>query len=307
MDPLVSIVIPTYNRTSYLLKTLMSLARQSENRFEVIVVDDGSEKSSRDDVQKIERDYDLSYVRTGRRGRASARNRGIERAVGEVILFLDDHTQAHYRLVEEHLRAHRGRVGRGGYRGRIEYVDDFLDPVCYWAPRLFRSLHSRIYQNSPIVDFGTHNLSVSRAVIDRVGPFDERFTLYGGEDQEFGIRIREAGFKLGFLPKALAFNIRIPKGTAGALDRAIESGRMAALLAVTHPRYRARMGLNLVNRLVYAGGTSRRLYDSYLRDRERRDGEKALPSSRRLRRSFFILSFSERLEELRKDPEKPVT
>ncbi len=88
---LVSVVIPTFNRVEALRRTLASLCDQalSVERYEVIVVDDGSS----DGTEKIAAEpfhFPLRYNRQSNRGATAARNAGALAARGEVLVFLDD-------------------------------------------------------------------------------------------------------------------------------------------------------------------------------------------------------------------------
>ncbi len=85
MKPLVSVIIPTYNRKNFLEEALESVFSQDYRPLEVIVVDDGST----DDTPKLATRYPIKYIRGPRRGPAAARNRGISVSHGEFVAFLD--------------------------------------------------------------------------------------------------------------------------------------------------------------------------------------------------------------------------
>ena len=89
--PEVSVVIPTYNRLAFLRDTLTSLAQQTfpAERFEVIVVDDGS----MDETKSITAErypFAFQYVRQANQGDAEARNTGARASQADVLVFLDD-------------------------------------------------------------------------------------------------------------------------------------------------------------------------------------------------------------------------
>ena len=264
MNTEVSVIIATHNRKAFLSKTLLSFNNQNYSNFEVIVIEDGSKYNQKQIIQNLNLNYKIKYHYIENRGRAGARNFGISNSNGEILLFFDDHSQPVTYLIEEHVRNHLKHNKYGGFRGRIEYSDAYKSVVNYRKPRFFENLHNIVVQNSPIINFGTHNLSVRRKILEDVGTFDEEFTLYGAEDQEFGIRIKKAGYKLGYLPKALVYNIKIPKNTEATYNRAIESGKMAALLIKKHPEYKGKMGLNIFNNMIYKNDRNYHLYTDYL-------------------------------------------
>lgn len=87
--PLISVIIPFYNDEQYLLRAVKSVLNQSYTNFEVIIVDDGSEKGL-DDITNLFKDPRLFYYRyLPHRNANVARNFGIEKAVGEYIAMLD--------------------------------------------------------------------------------------------------------------------------------------------------------------------------------------------------------------------------
>lgn len=89
--PKMSVIIPVYNTEKYIEKCLESLAGQTMQDFEVIIVNDGSTDNSK----KVIKDYmknsnlDIRYLEKENGGLASARNYGVERALGKYISFLD--------------------------------------------------------------------------------------------------------------------------------------------------------------------------------------------------------------------------
>ncbi|MBU1630956.1 MAG: glycosyltransferase, partial [Candidatus Omnitrophica bacterium] len=87
-NPLVSVIIPTYNRALTLQATIQSVLRQTYKEFEIIVIDD----DSRDDTEQIINNFNdkkIIYIRQDHKGASFARNKGIENAKGEYIAFLD--------------------------------------------------------------------------------------------------------------------------------------------------------------------------------------------------------------------------
>jgi glycosyltransferase involved in cell wall biosynthesis len=90
--PLVSVVVPTYNRAGTVVKAIDSILHQSYSRLEVVVVDDGSTDNTIQVLKEAQsKDARLLYCgNTGGKGCAGARNTGISMATGEYVAFLDD-------------------------------------------------------------------------------------------------------------------------------------------------------------------------------------------------------------------------
>jgi glycosyltransferase involved in cell wall biosynthesis len=103
-NPLVSVVIPTCNRALLLSKTLESLKIQSYKNIEIIVVDDNSSQNT----QQLVSSFDLSIIYTRfsqNQGPSVTRNKGIQLAKGDFVLFLDDDDLLHPSHIEEMVTA----------------------------------------------------------------------------------------------------------------------------------------------------------------------------------------------------------
>lgn len=104
-----TVVIPVFNRAKRLREALRSVIAQSDQDFEVIVVDDGSADSPDTVVREIA-DPRIAIFRQANRGGGAARNLGIDRARGELIAFLDSDD----RYLPHHLASMRRLLQRAG-------------------------------------------------------------------------------------------------------------------------------------------------------------------------------------------------
>ncbi len=87
-QPLVSVIIPTYNRDTYLLQAIESVVNQTYTHIEILVVDDGSSVPyAKDFCDRFEK---CNYYYKENGGLSSARNFGVSKAKGDYIAFLDD-------------------------------------------------------------------------------------------------------------------------------------------------------------------------------------------------------------------------
>ena len=91
-DQLISVIIPTYNRSSLISDAIQSVLNQSHRNIEIIVVDDGSTDNTKTVVDSFK--GAARYIVTDHRGPAHARNAGMRAAAGEYIAFLDSDTWA---------------------------------------------------------------------------------------------------------------------------------------------------------------------------------------------------------------------
>ena len=87
-QPLITVVIPLYNKAATISSTLVSIVAQTYEKLEIIVVDDGSTDSSVSRVRQFN-DSRLRLVKQRNRGQSAARNNGIELSQGEYVAFLD--------------------------------------------------------------------------------------------------------------------------------------------------------------------------------------------------------------------------
>lgn len=233
-EPDVSIIIPTYNRKESLLRTLDSLARQTypADRYEVIVVDDGSTDGTRE-TTKGSFPFHLRYIRQCNQGSAFARNTGARNARGRLLIFLDDDmtVEPDYvaGLVEEHYR-HSRIIGMGT-------VYSYIPANATVFARVYAQLPTT---NSPspngafvtFTDCGTANLSVERADFFEIGMMHDVAgdgpTWWG--DVDFGYRAARLGFRFRRSGKAICHH-----RDYGIRDLATASSRAqkAACMAVT--------------------------------------------------------------------------
>src|SRR5215204_6521228 len=103
MKPLVSVVIPVYNRPELLVRSLRSAANQTIRDLEILVVDDGSTVDIRPSLSKLDDPRIRILQHPSRRGASSARNTGIDAARGQYVAFLDSDDYWRDRKLERQL------------------------------------------------------------------------------------------------------------------------------------------------------------------------------------------------------------
>ncbi len=196
--PALSVVIPTYGRGEAALRLLDNLARQSlpEDRFVVIVVDDGSVPAVPLDPARYP--YRCTAVWQPNRGPAAARNRAITLARAPLTLILNDDAVPAPNLLEKHLEAHRGIDPRLAVLGTFQFTEKALDgafvrvlansDLLFNFPRL---------QHGAVLDwtfFWTCNISLATDRLRSVDGFDARtFDRAICEDVELGMRLEREG------------------------------------------------------------------------------------------------------------------
>src|SRR5690554_3168461 len=87
--PLFSIVIPTFNRASYITKAIESVINQTINDWELIIIDDGSSDNTFEVIKPYLLDQRIKYQYQINQERSIARNNAVKISLGEYICFLD--------------------------------------------------------------------------------------------------------------------------------------------------------------------------------------------------------------------------
>lgn len=241
------------NRKGILEKTLMSLTDQTwpADRFEVVVVDDGSTDGTSDMVESLQSKvpYRLVLRTQPHGGLATARNTGIRASSGAVMLYIDDDVLAHPRLVEEHLRIHK-LYDKCVCNGWVNHVPE---PVRPDKPTFTMADISTSF-------FWTSNVSVKMKHLIWAGMFDEEFKEYGWEDQELGLRLMELGLVKRNNYDAIGFHVKAPPKPVnidGAIAQAQAKARTALVYISKHPRHRSRFATGLhAPRLAWAAFTN---------------------------------------------------
>lgn len=191
--PTVSVVVPTYNRASFIDGAVSSVLGQSHRNLECIVVDGGSTDGTREVLGAIADDR-LHVMRRERRlGLSNARNAGIERATGKYILFLDDDDRLYDGAIERFLAALEGAQSRfpGAFSG-CTLVDDGTMRRTRSVPAGPLTLQGFARRN---VVGGPSGTIFDRDVFTTVGTFDESYSAR--EDADFYVRYLQRYSLLG--------------------------------------------------------------------------------------------------------------
>ena len=203
-----SIIVPVFNRPDEVDELLQSLVGQTLKDFEVVIVEDGSEKPCKDVCDKYAGKIDLKYFMKKNSGPGQSRNYGAERANGEYLIVLDSDVV----LPEDYLKAVDDELRR-------EPADAFGGPDC--AHDSFTETQKAIsYSMTSFFTTGgirggkkkldkfyprSFNMGIRRDVYMRLGGFSKmRF----GEDIDFSIRIFKAGCKCRLFPEAWVWHKR---------------------------------------------------------------------------------------------------
>ncbi|GLK99202.1 glycosyltransferase [Dactylosporangium matsuzakiense] len=231
-EPLrISVVIPSYNagpQVTRLLRCLALCELDPGDSIEAVVVDDGSHDDTAERLAALELPFPLVNLflpRTSASSRAVARNAGIGKASGDVVLMADADQIVTPAFVAAHARYHRlrGDLVVAGPRGDLadgpvdeerlarEFTFDAMPAVLGWDGRdQVMELFSENFNNLATCWHYAFscNLSVRREHLLAIGGFDEGFRGWGLEDSELGYRLRRRGLAFAFQRDAVSFQTR---------------------------------------------------------------------------------------------------
>jgi GT2 family glycosyltransferase len=199
------VVVPTYNRLERLHRVLQSLAEQDiDEPFEVIVVSDGSTDGTDHYLQGDELPLPITTCLQENQGPAGARNTGVERASGDLVVFIDDDVVAEAGLLRCHRDAHRRLGERAVVIGpMLNPPDHAMSPWIRWEQAMLAKQYDDMldgkYRATPR-QFYTGNASVRREHLMAVGGFDTAFRR--AEDIELAFRLADHGLSFHFEPEA---------------------------------------------------------------------------------------------------------
>ena len=226
----VSVIIPAYNAASTIAGCIKSvLAQSTSEKFEILVVDDGST----DDTALIAMRYPkVRVLRQENAGASAARNLGAREARGWILCFIDADCTATPHWMDSLAQAIRG--GADGAKGtlltsqpeavarftQIEYEDRYDRMLA--RPRIdFIDMGSAAYRRDVVLGIGE-------------GGFDTSYPGASVEDQEFSFRLAKLGCDLRFVPEATVYH-RHPTTLRAYVRRKFNIGRWKVMVHARHP------------------------------------------------------------------------
>jgi serine acetyltransferase/GT2 family glycosyltransferase len=233
-----SVVIAVYNRGPSVLTLLEQLASQTLafDRFEVVVVDDGSAVPIRDVVDASRFPFALTLCAQPNQGPAAARHRGITLARAPLVLSLDDDMRVAPGFLAAHLEAHEGALTPRVVLGRLRAPDGHPLRLFerYQLAQLDR-LARRVAADPTQLQGGdvySGNVSFARALYFSVGGFDQSFRI--SEDAELGIRFEQAGATLVICEAAWAGHASDHTEVRSWMSRSVAYGHADSRVAQKH-------------------------------------------------------------------------
>lgn len=205
--PYFSVIVPVYNRRDEVRDLLESLACQSLQNFEAIIVEDGSSDPCKDIVESFAGRVDVQYHYKDNEGRSIARNYGIERAKGEYFIFFDSDCVIpadYFKTLTARLEEHYVPCFGGPDAAHDSFTD--VQKAINFSMTAFLTtggIRGGKVQMEKFVP-RSFNMGYSRQVWKKVGGFREMFS----EDIDMSTRIRKGGFEISLIRDAFVYHKR---------------------------------------------------------------------------------------------------
>lgn len=211
--PQLSIIIPTHKRSKILARCIEHIEQQTiADDLEVIVVSDGHDDKTSALFKKSTWQVPVKFLEISKSQQGTARNRGVKDATSPLCLFIGDDALLEPNACEAHVQAHKQQQAVLGFTTWDPSAD--ITPVMRWLeqsgwqfayPKIAEYAHTTIPQSIQHRFAYTINISLPTALA-RKFPFREDITMYGWEDIEWGMRLRNAGVRLFYEPRARALH-----------------------------------------------------------------------------------------------------
>lgn len=234
--PLISVIIPTYRREEPLKDTLEDVLKQDYPSFEVLVIDqtDNHSPDMQIYLEKLAETGKISWFRVNWASLPGARNYGVRRAKGEIVLFLDDDVQLPERYLYSHALNYHKDPQLGAVAGRVfdrmkladsqkVYQSDYtiedlppeaMDPGIAWYH--IDLVHTTKPQR--VISTRGCNMSFRRDIFTKYNLwFDEQFRGSAvREESDFCLRMRQTGYYIWYDPQA--YLVHLGEETGGCHD-----------------------------------------------------------------------------------------
>lgn len=210
----VSVIIPTYNRNKILVQTIKSVLEQKFSNFELLIVDQ-SEKHDKQTQSFLDNlsDDKVRYYKVFPPSLPAARNFGLKKAKGDIIIYIDDDVLLDQGFIEAHADSYQQR-DVVCVAGRVVQKDKpITDTLLYFRKTGFGA-GSLNYPKFAYAETALGcNMSYKKEVLLRIGGFDTNFIGNAiGEESDVSFKLRKQGYKILFNPNASLFHLYYQSG-----------------------------------------------------------------------------------------------
>ncbi|MDD3296484.1 MAG: glycosyltransferase [Candidatus Omnitrophica bacterium] len=213
----VSIVIPTYERHDSLKNLLQDILRQRYDDFEVIIVNQGLSFPKELGEILTANKSKIRLFNDDMQNSAHARNKGIRKAEGEIVISCDDDIRIEQDFIQNHVKEYKNKY-IGAVSGRVLCANDIPTSKIKKVGEI-RKYDGKVTANFN-ADFKTEiehaygcNVSFRKELLLRVGGYDERLIGTSSfDDADVSFKIRKLGYRIVFEPLAEAVHLQARGG-----------------------------------------------------------------------------------------------
>lgn len=206
----ISLAIATYNRPDYLKKCIDSISQLivSNNRLEVVIVDDGSTQEYNIESLQKKCPFKIKYVKKEHSGICATKNRAIEESSGDFIAFLDDDMFVSPLWISQLMSGFTNDNIAGVGSTVLTYPDEFY--LTKYSD--YRELVRRPFRDSTgeILNLLTGSACIKKSVLEKIGGFNQKQSdkgiTFGGDDVDITWMIRNEGYQLNYVEDAITFH-----------------------------------------------------------------------------------------------------
>ncbi|ACB49604.1 glycosyl transferase, family 2 [Crocosphaera subtropica ATCC 51142] len=241
--PSISIIIPSYRREQILKDTLEDVLKQDYPHFEILVVDQTAshDPTIQSYLENLANTNKIKWFRVSWASLPAARNYGVRRSQGDIIIFIDDDVQLPANYLYSHTKIYQEKSEIGAVAGRVldrmkladaEKINDSEDPYTIemlppeaMDPGIAWYYIDLVHTTKPQEVISTRgcNMSFRREVFTKYNVwFDERFRGNAvREESDFCLRLRQTGYKIWYEPDA--YLVHLGEETGGCHDMSTRS------------------------------------------------------------------------------------
>ena len=205
--PMISVVIPLYNKRNHIIRTVDSVLAQTFTDYELIIVDDGSSDGSPNLVENQRGDH-IKLIRQANEGVSSARNHGVKAAKGDLIAFIDADDTWEPHFLAEISAMHSSFPEADCFATSYQFVvneDQFHNPKIRLSSRMNKPDLLEDYfkvSSSGDLPFMMSSFCIKRTFFKQLKGFPEGVAM--GEDQALFVKAALKG-KIAYSPSVLSF------------------------------------------------------------------------------------------------------
>ncbi len=231
MNPLISVIIPTFNRAHVLLRAVDSVLKQSYKNFELIVIDDGSTDHTDELLSSYVREGKIQYLKQENKGVSSARNFGVKSSKGDWLAFLDSD--------DEWLKGKlQKQVDLLGERPDLRLVHGEELWIRHGKRVNQKKIHQKfggfIYEKClPLCLISPSAVIIERKLYEEMGGFDEEFIVC--EDYDLWLKITSL-YEVGFISDPIIYKYGGHEDQLSHKYFAMDLWRIKAMLRILKSR-----------------------------------------------------------------------